>query len=556
MLSLFIRFELSKILKYFKTKTVAKIITLLLFMMVFGIIALGVYEFFVSGFRFIRMETEEEIRLALILFLYEVFLLVLSVIIICSTIVSSIFLLFRGTNNTWLMSSPAYTVLPKVLFIRTLQATGLPMFVIFLPAILAFNTIYHLGLFSVIGILFAFFFGIIFLQSVTFSFVVGVSFMYYIVSKKIKSILFSFKGLLFVIASLLAGVFLFVWSKLHTLDILILFKENEITNTVTVETISQYFFMLPTHELAMLILNFQTGNTIEAFYAFLIIVITAVSSVYVWFYISKIFYPLWQKFQEGTNSISKKSISDTSHTYYFTGSIMSSLYKKEFIILVRNVKGVMWFLFLLSIWSMQIAANHILGYNIQKHGADVSHKSIVLQSLQYIIAVYFISAFTLRFVFPSFSTEKKTMWILSSSPIDFRKVFFGKYIFFVSFFVLLGVCMNYINSIVLQVSSIQTFYSMALFISVVVFIVTLGLVFGALFPNTETDDPEAISTSMSGLFFTAFALTYGALTDYMLYLSLSKGYVYPIWVTIVITLLLTLFMLYKIYTNKRLVFEK
>lgn len=557
MLSLFIHFEIEKIAKYFRTKTTAKIITLLLFLMVFIFIALGVYGFFVSGFRFIQVESEEEIRLALTLFLYEVFLIVLSFIIIFSTIISSIFSLFRGSNNAWLMSSPAYRVLPKVIFIRTISNSLIPLFVIFLPAILAFNTVYHIGSFSVFIILVSFLIGVIFLNASTLSIVLIFSYLYYVLSKKSKWISFSFKGLFILVALMIASVIFFVWKNLHNLDLVTLFRSDDLTHTVSVVTISEYFYLLPTHTFAMFILNFQLGDTVSLLSNLFSIVFVSVISVSVWFFISRLFYAPWQKLQEGSNSITVRNTSSVKRFgYSFRGNIISVLYKKEFLVLTRNLKGVMWFLFLLAIWFMQIAANHILGYNIQKHEVDISQKSILLQTLQYVIAIYFISSFTLRFVFPSFSTERKTMWILASSPIDFKKVFFGKYLFFVSFFVVVGIVMNYLNSIVLHVSSIQTLYSMILFVSVVIFIVTLGLVFGALFPNTETDDPETISTSMSGLFFTAFALTYGAITDYALYISLSKGYAYPLWIAISITYILTYGMIYMIYRTKEFTFKK
>ena len=105
--------------------------------------------------------------------------------------------------------------------------------------------------------------------------------------------------------------------------------------------------------------------------------------------------------------------------------------------------------------------------------------------------------------------------------------------------------MSYINISILNVPFTHAFYSILLFISVVIFIVTLGLSLGALFPNSETDDPEVISTSMPGLFFTAFALLYGALSDFMLYLTLTKGFVSLLLLFSVFTLLISMILLAK-----------
>jgi hypothetical protein len=87
----------------------------------------------------------------------------------------------------------------------------------------------------------------------------------------------------------------------------------------------------------------------------------------------------------------------------------------------------------------------------------------------------------------------------------------------------MGILMNYINSVVLGVSFTTALYSMSLFIATITCIVTLGLSMGALFPNKDSDDPEVITTSMSGLFFTAIALIIGSLSTYTLYLATLKN---------------------------------
>jgi hypothetical protein len=94
MLKLFITFEISKIKKYFTTKTSAKVITTGLFFVVFLSLGVGMYHFFASSFRYINTEAQEGIKLALLLFLYELFLLVLAGILVFSTLITSLFSLF------------------------------------------------------------------------------------------------------------------------------------------------------------------------------------------------------------------------------------------------------------------------------------------------------------------------------------------------------------------------------------------------------------------------------------------------------------------------------
>ena len=232
---------------------------------------------------------------------------------------------------------------------------------------------------------------------------------------------------------------------------------------------------------------------------------------------------------------------------------MTALFKKEALVSSRNLKGVLWFLFLFGLWLAQVGTNIILSNNILRYQTDVSEKLAIFQALQFIIATYFICSFALRFVFPSFSVEKKTAWILGSAPLSFTKIFFSKYLFYTTFFVILGTLMSYVNFKILNLNFMYGFYSMTLFVATVVFIVTLSLSLGALFPSTETDDPEVVSTSISGLFFTALSLIYGALSSIVLYLTLTKENVSFLIIFMILTCVLTGVMLLQVprSINKR-----
>lgn len=545
MIRLFLSFELGKIKKYFTTKTVAKSITTALFFGVFLFIAFGIYAFFVSGFRYINIEAMEDIRLALTLFLYELFLLVLSGIIMFSTMVSGIFNLFRGTYNNWILGSPKYHLLPKVVLIKSLLSSLLPTLIMFVPMILAFNKVYGLGFVSLILIMLSCVLFLTMISAFTLLMVLGIAFLYYKLSQAITPLRFSFKGLVLLLLGIIATTIIYVWTIVRSVDLVKLFKADTVSDTLSVSTISSHFDYLLTHPFAMEILNLQTGDVVSATYNFGIMVSVALTLVVLWWYTSFVFYPLWQKLQEGDLEGSKSISSQKKEAYHFDGSSTIALFKKEALISSRNYKGVLWFFFLFFIWLMQLGANKILGHNVQLYQPDISKKVAMLQAIQFIIAIYFMCSFTLRFVFPSFSVEKRTLWILLSAPLSFKKIFFGKYFFYSSFFVVLGILMSYINTLILKIPFTYALYSMVLFISVTVFIVTLGLMLGALYPSFETDDPEVISTSIPGLFLTAFSLMYGALSSWVLYTTLTKQYVSLLGLFVVITCVAIVFMLIK-----------
>lgn len=552
MLRLFLRFEIEKIGKYFTTKTLAKIITSLLFVFVFLFVGSIIYLFFLSGFRYIRLEAVEDIRQALTLFLYEIFLLVLSLVIIFSSAISGIFSLFRGGYNTWFMATPLYTVLPKIVFIKSLTASTLPSLILFLPAILAFTKVHNLGGVSLFFIMVSITLLTAMVSALTLVAVVLIGYLYYVLAIQYKKIRFTFKGLLVLLGACTSLVGVVLLRELSKIDLITIFKADEASDVLNVSTISNHFIFLPTHPFAMQILNWQNAYTKNAILYFLVLLALSLISVLFWWKISPLFYPLWQKLQEGTflSYANQKDSSLKIFTYEFTGNILSVLSKKELLISTRNFKGILWFLFLFLIWLMQIITNTVLGNTIQKDQTDVSHKIAMFQAIQFIIATYFISAFTLRFVFPSFSTEKKTNWILASAPLNFKKIFLGKYLFYISFFTILGLLMSYINIQVLQLSFSYAISTILLFTATTVVIVTSGLVSGALYPNTETDDPEAITTSMPGLFFTAFSLLYGALSATTLYTSITQKNLSFVTIFIVVSLIFTSILLLRIQKQK------
>jgi hypothetical protein len=139
--------------------------------------------------------------------------------------------------------------------------------------------------------------------------------------------------------------------------------------------------------------------------------------------------------------------------------------------------------------------------------------------------------------------EKKTSWILGSAPLSFTKIFTGKYLFYTSSFITIGLLMSSVNAGVLSLSLVSASYTAVLFIITTITIVTCGLSLGALFPNTETDDPEVISTSMPGLFFTAFSLIYGTVSAWILYTSIQSSSLFPTLFFIVASALVSIIVL-------------
>jgi hypothetical protein len=257
MIRLFLRFELQKIISYFKTGKLAKLITAGLFFAVFAFVGVGLYFFFLSGFRYVNFSVESEIQLPLTLFIYELFLLVMAGVIVFGAVVSGMFSLFRGQYDNWVLSSPAYKLLPRIVLVRSLLTSSWPLFVMFLPAVLAFNKIYHLGAVTLFFVLISVVMLLVLLNALSLLTVLFISTLYYKVSQKINAIRFTFGGFVTLLFLIIVGIITKTWNAVSGIDLVTLFKADNIDVNVTIQNISSHFYLSPTHPLALEIINWQ-----------------------------------------------------------------------------------------------------------------------------------------------------------------------------------------------------------------------------------------------------------------------------------------------------------
>ncbi|MFT5434920.1 MAG: ABC-2 type transport system permease protein, partial [Myxococcota bacterium] len=155
-------------------------------------------------------------------------------------------------------------------------------------------------------------------------------------------------------------------------------------------------------------------------------------------------------------------------------------------------------------------------YNIQVlplySGEELSFLLInIISFLNLGLAGFVVAAIAARFVFPAMSLEGRMLWLLRSSPMDIRAVFWSKY--WVGTVPLLVVALPLIvaTNLILEASPFVLWLSTLTMIGVTFAMSALALGFGALFPNFETENVAEIPTSFGGLLFMMAAVTYLAL---------------------------------------------
>lgn len=124
------------------------------------------------------------------------------------------------------------------------------------------------------------------------------------------------------------------------------------------------------------------------------------------------------------------------------------------------------------------------------------------------LAGFVVAAIAARFVFPAMSIEGRMMWLMKSSPLDVRTIFWSKY--WVGTVPLLVVALPLIvgTNVVLEASTFVLVLTTVTMVGITFALTAMALGFGALYPNYDTENVAEIPTSFGGLLFMMAAVSY------------------------------------------------
>ncbi len=142
-------------------------------------------------------------------------------------------------------------------------------------------------------------------------------------------------------------------------------------------------------------------------------------------------------------------------------------------------------------------------------GEQVSFLLInVVSFLNLGLAGFVVAAIAARFVYPAMSLEGRMMWLLRSSPLDVRALFWSKYWVGTLPLLMIAVPLIVVTNWILEVSPLIFALSTGTMVVATFTLTALALAFGALYPNYETDNVAEIPTSFGGLLFMMSAVGY------------------------------------------------
>ncbi len=520
---------------------IAKSITSALFLCIFLLVSIGIYSFFSISFRYLGVIIEDDMRGPLTLFIYEMFLAVLLLLMVISVLISGVFSLFRGEGDTFVMSSPSSLVLLERVFMRSLAGAAVPLFVMCVPALLAVGRVYQVPLLSLLVPCIGMGFFLLVVVAFTLTWLVVVGRLFLAVIKKWFHRPLRMREFIVALFLFVAGGVCGIWRSVRHVDLVKVFRAEDVDTVASLHVVGDHFMLLPTHPFALLLIAWQgkgTGDMMK--YLFVLFLMALVTSA-LFFVTRSWFESLWVTFQENSNG--SNGVTKVKKGYRFGGSLSRALFTKELLLFTRDMKGLAWFLFLIAVWVAQVLATTVSSRNARAYQENLLDRMQVIWSVETLVALFFMAAFALRFVFTAASVEKKTSWILGSAPVSKVKQLFGKYSFFVVLFGVVLLITEYVNGRILHIPFLSFTSIMLVLMAGTLGVVTLAFTLGTFFPNDETDDPEIIATSIPGLLFTALALLYSGLGAYSVYLVVAKEITVLLVLFVTVSLLLTVWLL-------------
>jgi len=132
-------------------------------------------------------------------------------------------------------------------------------------------------------------------------------------------------------------------------------------------------------------------------------------------------------------------------------------------------------------------------------------KSIYLQNalsfLNIGLAGFVISALSARFIFPAVSLEGNAFWIILSSPLTVKRFLWSKYVAYLMPMLILAELLIIFTNYLLKVTAFMMVVSSVTIFFLVFGIVSLGIGFGAIYPNFKHENIAKVATGFGGVMY-------------------------------------------------------
>jgi|GEM_PF-662853 hypothetical protein len=505
--------------RYLSRESFTRLVAIFILLLVILFVAISIYATTIGGLNFISRDTE--IREALYFYITQLFCLLVFVLSFGNSILV-IAASFARKSHQWIMATPSFSILAFVNLFQLLASSLWIFLAVIIPVILGIAQFMGINGLELL-LSFVLTTCLIIIGSIcgVLSYMLSVYLLQYFSKLLNRNIVSqSLAVLLLVILSTL--MMLVFWRVAIPQDFVKLFDGS---SAVQIQTIQDQLIYLPTFGVAQVLyeLLFCT-NILGTSYVALFVILTYALFLTLYILLKRNYLIMWQLLQEGNYIAGRELPMSNKHkSYNFPSTdVVHNIIDKELLVVWRDKKNILWLLIVIGLWLAQTAVAWRVTANANAYGDGTEAFPNFIYAIILAIALYFISALSLRFVFPTFSAERKVAWILGVAPISLWNIAVGKLLIYTGIFLFLGTPILIANFVILGFGFFPTLLYWIVFSLSVILIVLLAIFLSVKYPNRFSSDPETLSTTLPGLAFTSIAIGGSIIISNIMYLVLSN----------------------------------
>jgi len=504
--------------RYLAREKFTRIFAVFILLIVILLVAISIYASTIGGLNFISRDIE--LRDALYFYIAQLFYLLVFVLSYGNSILV-IAASFGRKSHQWIMATPSFSIMAFVNLFQLLISSLWIFLAVIIPVLVGiaqFMGVSGLQLFlsfvlttaliiigSIVGVL---------------SYMISVYILRYFSNLLGRNIVSQSLAILLLVISSILMVALF-WRIAIPQDFVLFFDGNYI---VQMQTMKDQLIYLPTFGIAQVLHDLLfCANIFGTIYTIIFVALTIILLGISYTLLNKNYLTMWQLLQEGNYIATQNNTKNTVHKSYTFPSTnaVHTIIDKELLLIWRDKKNILWFVIVIGLWIAQTIVSLRVTTNARSYGDGYAFPDFIF-ALILAIGLYFISALTLRFVFPTFSSERKVSWILGVAPISPWNIAVGKLIIYTSLFLFIGSPILIANFMILGFAFFPALLYWIVFSLSVILIVILAIYLSIAYPNRFSSDPETLSTTLPGLAFTSLSIGGSIIIANIMYLVLSN----------------------------------
>ena len=495
----------------FKRRDWARFLVMIAFILIFLLLAGGVFFFSLTSFIFLG--EYPKYNQPVITYSLAVTFVLTALLTLASSMITSLGALFQKEDNPLLFSLPIKTItIFESRLLDTIFLSNWPLFVFAFPLILGYGRALRLGLFTTLLFLVGIFF--LTLSSTLLGALIAL-----FISRLWGNLKSKFLMLFLVFAIPVLGIgligFLLPSQLIGNLGELSI---GEISQLLSRQVIMSQF--LPTTWLVNLV-YYGPSNlrlSLENLLALILLYLPILAALYLLrdkFYLQAVNKTAEGRFIAAPWDVVEKP--GRPFPYLLPGR-MGALTEKDWLVILRSSPQLFQLGFILFIEIIYLLIiSRIPVERFERVFPDWHSGKLVM--INFFFIGYLVSVFAMRYVFPMISLEGQSSWIVWSAPIKRIKIFWQKLI---SSFLIIFLWMEASALILIKILGLPLLPQWPLLLAnlplaLTITFITLGI--GAIKPNFWERNPEKLSTSPGGLVATAACLGYIAVVTFFVFVQ-------------------------------------